>query len=253
MKGRGAKLYPVREFAEIAGVTVRTLHHYDRLGLLKPQHRSVSGYRLYAETDLARQEQIAVLKFLGLSLGEIRDLLKDKFPLQETLKRQQHVLVEKRNQLDRAIEAVRKARESLESRREPDWKFFKQILKEIKMQNDSDWMKKYYSKEALAKLEDRKALWSPEMQEQVSKDWAALFKDIEASLDEDPGGPKAQALAARWKKLIHGFTGGDPEIQEGLNRKYADQQNWPSDAKKYQIRPEIQDFIMKAIGLGRGR
>lgn len=253
MKAGGAKLYQAHQFAEFTGVTVRTLHHYDRLGLLKPHHRSASGYRLYADTDLARQEQIAVLKFLGLSLSQIRDLLKDKSSLHQTLRRQQQVLLEKRSQLDRAIDAIQKARKSLESSRAPDWGFFKQILKEIKMQNDTDWMKKYYSKKALAKLEERKALWSPEMQEQVSKDWAALFKDIEASLDEDPAGPKAQGLAARWRKLINAFTGGNSEIQKGLNAKYADQENWPGDTKKYRIRPEIQDFIMKAIKLSGGR
>lgn len=253
MKANGAKLYRAHQFAEFAGVTVRTLHHYDRLGLLKPQQRSSNGYRLYADTDLARQEQIAVLKFLGLSLGEIRDLLKDESSLDETLRRQQQVLIEKRGQLDRAIDAVERARKSLESSREPDWEFFKQILREIKMQNDTEWMKKYYSEEALGKLEKRKKLWSPEMQEQVSKDWAVLFKDIEASLNEDPAGPKAQTLAARWKKLIHAFTGGDPEILKGLQAKSTDQENWPPDAQRYRIRPEIQDFIMKAIKLSGGR
>lgn len=226
---------------------MRTLHHYDRLGLLKPQHRSISGYRLYAESDLVRQEQIAVLKFLGLSLSQIRDLLKDETSLREILRRQQQVLVEKRSRLDRAIDAIKKAQKSLGVGRKPDWESFKQILKEIKMQNDTDWMKRYYSKEALAKLEKRKALWSPEMQQQVSKDWAALFKEIEASLDEDPAGPKAQSLAARWRELIHRFTGGDPEILKGLKAKSADRENWPADLKRYQIRPEILGFITKAM------
>ena len=84
MKPRTAKLYQAHQFAELAGVTVRALHHYDRLGLLKPQHRSAGGYRLYADSDLARQEQIAVLKFLGLSLSQIRDLLKDKSSLHDS-------------------------------------------------------------------------------------------------------------------------------------------------------------------------
>lgn len=252
MKARVAKLYHARQFAQIAGVTVRALHHYDRLGLLKPQQRSATGYRLYSDSDLVRQEQIAVLKFLGLSLGQIRELLKGESRIRETLRRQEQVLVEKRNQLDRAIKAIQKARKTLGVKRERDWESFKEILREIKMQNDTDWMKKYYSKEALAKLEERKAFWSPEMQERVGKEWATLFKEIEASLDDDPAGPKAQALAARWKKLIHGFTGGDAEIQKGLNAKYADQENWPGDMKKHQIRPEIQSFIMKALKAGRG-
>lgn len=251
MKSKSDRLYHPHQFAQFAGVTVRALHHYDRLGLLKPQ-RNATGYRLYTDRDLARQEQIVVLKFLGLSLSQIRELLKSNSSLGEVLQRQESVLLEKRHQLDRAIRAIQHAQKSLGKWPNQNWESFKQILKEIKMQNDTDWMKKYYSKEALAKLEKRKKLWSPEMQEQVSKDWTALFKDIEASLSEDPAGPKAQALAARWKKLIHGFTGGDPEIQKGLNAKYADQTNWPQDAKKYQIRPEIQTFILKALTASQG-
>jgi DNA-binding transcriptional MerR regulator len=62
-----SRLYKVREFADLAGVTVRTLHHYDRIALLKPK-RSNSGYRLYALTDLERLVQITALKFLGIPL-----------------------------------------------------------------------------------------------------------------------------------------------------------------------------------------
>jgi hypothetical protein len=67
---RGKKLsktYRIQEFAELTGVTVKALHHYDRLGLLKPQ-RALSGYRLYVERDLERLEQILALKFLGFPL-----------------------------------------------------------------------------------------------------------------------------------------------------------------------------------------
>jgi len=71
-------MFKAQEFAELAGVTVRTLHHYDRLGLLKPTGRTESGYRLYGETDLVRLEQITVLKFLGLPLKHIREVLAQK-------------------------------------------------------------------------------------------------------------------------------------------------------------------------------
>ena len=62
-----SKTYQIQEFAELTGVTVKALHHYDRLGLLKPQ-RAYSGYRLYVERDLERLEQIVALKFLGFPL-----------------------------------------------------------------------------------------------------------------------------------------------------------------------------------------
>jgi DNA-binding transcriptional MerR regulator len=243
-------MYQVNEFAELAGVTVRTLHHYDRLGLLKPGRRTESGYRLYGERDLARLEQIVVLKFIGLPLKDIRKLLKGESALRETLRRQQFVLAEKRRQLDTAMHAIRRAERSLESHGEPDFMLFREIIQEIEMQNDMEWSKKYYSPEAQAKVEERKALWSPELQEKVSRQWSELFADIEAAIaaGEAPSGPKAQALAGRWKELLAGFTGGNPEVQKGLNKMWADQANWPEPQKSaYSIKPEIQDFIMKAM------
>ncbi len=68
-------MYRAHEFAELAGITVRTLHHYDRLGLLKPKRRTAAGYRLYEDRDLERLEQVVALKYLGMSLRQILSLL----------------------------------------------------------------------------------------------------------------------------------------------------------------------------------
>lgn len=85
--------FRIQEFAKLAGVTVRALHHYDRLKLLSPAHRSEGGYRLYCREDLGRLERILVLRYLGLSLREIGALLNapvgcDTEPLTVTLARQ---------------------------------------------------------------------------------------------------------------------------------------------------------------------
>src|ERR1051325_2126270 len=85
------------EFAELTGVTVRALHHYDRLGLLKPSGRTVCGYRLYGERDFARLQQIVTLKFIGLSLKQIKNVLdRDSFDLSTALRLQREILGEKR-------------------------------------------------------------------------------------------------------------------------------------------------------------
>jgi len=70
--------YQPHEFAKRAGVTIRALHHYDRLGLLKPSGHTAAGYRLYTDRDLVRLEQIVALKFIGFSLSQIRELLNQK-------------------------------------------------------------------------------------------------------------------------------------------------------------------------------
>jgi DNA-binding transcriptional MerR regulator len=245
-------VYRIQEFATLAGVTVRALHHYDRLGLLKPSGRSRGGYRLYRDSDLLRLEQIVVLKFLGLPLKQIGRLLKRETPLAETLRRQQFVLAGKRQQLDLAIRAIGRAEESIQPGRDPDWDLFKTIVKEIEMQNSADWSKKYYSEEAKAKVEERRALWNPELQAEVTKQWTALVADVTAALGEDPAGPRGQALAARWRKLVEGFTGGDPEIQKGLNKMWNDKANWPADQRQqFQIDPRVQEFIIKAMNVKR--
>ena len=240
--------YVPHEFAQRAGVTVRTLHHYDRLGLLKPSRRTSAGYRLYSDPDLLRLEQIVVLKSIGLTLRETRALLdKDRSALRDTLARQQRVLGEKRKQMDKAIRAIGAARRALAKKDEPDWGLFTRIIKEMTMQSDTDWTKQYYSGDAQAKVDSRKHLWSPELQERVTKQWNDLFRDVEAALGEDPAGTVAQGLLARWRELVGQFTGGDPAIQQGLNKMYADQPNWPAQRQQqFGVKPQIQEFIMKA-------
>lgn len=163
------------------------------------------------------------------------------------------MLTEKRRQVDQAIAAINNAQNSFQSKSEPDWNLFRYVIQEIEMQNNMDWSKKYYSGEAQRKAEERQKLWSPELQERVSRDWTALFADIEASLGQDPNSAKAQALATRWKNLVGQFTGGDPAIQRGLNKLWADKPNWPAQAQQnYHIQPEVTEFIRKAMKAGKG-
>ena len=248
------KLYRAREFAELAGITVRALHHYDRLGLLKPSYRSDAGYRLYTQRELAQLEQIVVLKFLGLPLKSIGRLLNSEpGSLSDVLERQHFVLTHKRRELDRTIEAIRAARAALDSDHGPDWTLITQIIRRVGMQNEVDWTAKYFSDEAKAKVEERKSIWSPELQERVTREWNELFRDIDAALNEDPAGPVAQLLVVRWRKLVGEFTGGNAEIQKGLNAMYADSSNWPAEQLQHQVKPEIQALILKAMNTPPGR
>jgi MerR family transcriptional regulator, thiopeptide resistance regulator len=245
-------MYRVQEFAGLAGVTVRALHHYDQLGLLKPLRNGRTGYRLYRDSDFARLEQIVVLKFLGIPLRDIGPLLKapKSANLRDILQKQRRVLWERRRRLDAAIVAVERAECSLGAN-EPDWKLFTLVVKEIEMQNDNDWTKKYYSENAKMKVDARRALWSPELQERATRDWTKLIADVQAAVarNEDPSSEAGQLLAARWRELLAGFTGGDPEIQQGLNRMWADRANWPAGkAKSFQLPSEVTDFIERAQG-----
>jgi DNA-binding transcriptional MerR regulator len=241
-----------QQFAELAGVTVRTLHHYDRLGLLRAR-RTESGYRVYRESDLERLEQIVALKFVGLPLKRIKTLLdRDNLELAEALPRQRLVLEEKRKLIDRAIHAIQDAERTLATGRRPDAAILKKIIEVIEMQDNPNWSEKYYSQEALEKLKKRE--WTPAMQEETTKKWSELFRDVEAALDEDPAGAKAQALAARWGALIREFTGGDPEVTKGLNNVWKDPSGLPAvteEQMKPYGNPKVHEFIQKALMAGK--
>ena len=116
------------------------------------------------------------------------------------------------------------------------------------MQTNMDWTKKYYSDEAQREIEKRANTIPREVIEQAQRDWATLIGEVETAVatGEDPASEKSQALATRWSELIKGFTGGNSEIQKGLNRMYADQDNWPASMPK-PFSDEVQDFIARAI------
>ena len=245
-------MYRVQEFAELACCTVRALHHYDRLGLLKPR-RSQSGYRLYHATDLGRLEQITALKFLGIPLRQIKDLLgRSVGDWPEALRLQRHLLEDKRRMLERAIRAIRKAERSILPGQRPDTAMLKNIIEVIEMENNTDWTRKYYSDAALEKIDEAGKRWTPELQAQATKDWTGLFRDVEAAIAQgvDPATQQAQALGERWKKLIEAFTGGDREVTVGLGRLCADRPAWPQHAQA-QAAPfsnkAVMEFIHKVI------
>jgi len=230
---------------------VRTLHHYDRLGLLRPA-RARNGYRAYGERDLARLEQIVALKFVGLPLRRIKTLLdRDGVELAGALGKQRRALEAKRGLLDQAIAAIGQAEAEIAAGQRPDAAILRRIIEVMEMQNDAEWTMKYYDDAAQAKLAERRKLWSPELQERVSRQWLELIRDVEAALGEDPAGEKGQALAARWTGLVEEFTGGDPQVTAGLQDLYADKANWPTQAKEqaqpFAVRAEVWGFINRAI------
>lgn len=243
-------MYRIQEFARLAGVTVRALHHYDRLGLLRPR-RTDAGYRQYSDRDLERLEQIVALKFIGIPLREIRGLLeRNGATLPAALGRQRRALEQKRGFIDRAIGAIREAEAAFRAGRR-DTGLLTKIIEVIEMQNDSEWTKKYYSDAAQAKIEERHSRWTPDLQQQVSKQWIDLIADVEAAMaaGENPSSAKGQELGRRWKELVEGFTGGDREIVEGLRKLWADRVNWPAHAQEqaqpFQITPKVHEFILK--------
>lgn len=99
----------IKEVADLAGVSVRTLHHYDEIGLLSPKEREESGYRVYAHTDLEKLQQILFFKELGFPLKKIKEIINDSsFNQKEALENHYKMLLDKRRRIDSLIGTVEK-------------------------------------------------------------------------------------------------------------------------------------------------
>lgn len=97
----------ISQVAELTGISIRTLQYYDEIGLLKPNERTQSGYRLYGEDALQKLQQILFFKELGFQLKEIKEILdKPDFDRIEAFKKQKELLLLKRNRIDRLIQLL---------------------------------------------------------------------------------------------------------------------------------------------------
>jgi DNA-binding transcriptional MerR regulator len=242
--------YKIHEFARLAGVTVKALHHYDRLGLLRPG-RTVAGYRVYCERDLETLEQIVALRFLGIPLRQIAVILKRAAQLPDALRLQRRALEEKHALLGRAIRAIQAAEDSLASGKPADAAILKKIIEVIDMQNDMQdgmqdgiaVMKKYYSDEA---WERHRRYY----EEGPSPEWRQLYRDTEALLGADPGGEPAQELVERWFELSRRAYTGDPEVQTDSPTAWMDREHWPPVMKQRVAELKVEEcsaFIKLAV------
>ena len=235
--------YRIGEFAELAGVTVRALHHYDRIGLLKPQ-RGKSGNRLYRLEDLQRLEQIAALKFLGIPLQEIKLLLKHGLlTLIDSLHVQREALTEKRKLIDRAIVAIEAAEKVIQSGQTTDASILRKIIEVIDMQPQENFMRKYYTEQAWTERAQLREHWEhapAETRERWRQASQQLFIEVEAAVDLDAASEAAQALTKRWLQLAETAHGGNDAIRAGNLKAWNDWLSWP---------PEQQNLVLAGFGL----
>ena len=198
--------YRVREFATIAGVSVRALHHYDRIGLLAPR-RTPAGYRVYSTRDLETLEQIVVLKFIGIPLRKIAVLRSAGAErLAQSLRAQRGTLERRRQLLDQAITAIQELEAMIATGHSPAPAMFKRVIEVIEMQNNSDAWKQEYDDLVRAKI-DRLQSLSPEAIAELRAQWNTLVTEIRGALTVDPASAKAQEFGTSWTHLLATLMG----------------------------------------------
>jgi DNA-binding transcriptional MerR regulator len=240
----------VGELARRTGLTVRTLHHYDAIGLVKPSLHTAAGYRLYTAGDIARLQQALSLRQLGFSLEEIRACLDrpDFTPLEvidahlARLREQ----MELQRRLCHRLEAIAAQLRAAGAVSAED---FLQTMEVMTMTET------YYTPEQLEQIKARREEVGQEYLRQKQEEWAELIALVRAEMEKgtDPADAKVQGLAGRWRDLVAFTTGGDPAMEQAIKRHWEEQ----GDAlaarygSQYDSRP-IWGYITRAIAAAKG-
>jgi DNA-binding transcriptional MerR regulator len=212
------KTFKVGELAQRTGLTIRTLHHYDEIGLLKPSGHTESGHRLYTEGDVARLQQILSLRQLGFALDEIRGCLDqpDFSPLQlvRTHLARLHQQIELQQQLIARLQTLARLFERAE---EVSADEFLRTMEVMTM------VENLYTPEQQQQFQQVRSQVSEEEIRAIEEAWTALLAEIRANLQLDPASAEAQQLADRWNELSERTMRGYaqfPQLKEAIQQNY---------------------------------
>jgi len=237
--------------AKRTGLTVRTLHHYDDIGLLKPTLHTDSGHRLYGTAGVARLQRVIALRQLGFSLEEVGRCLDqpafsplDVIRLHIARLREQ---IELHQRLCTSLEGLAKCFRDAEEVSADE------LIRTIEVMT---MMEKYYTPEQMDYLKKQGEQVGQERIREVEAEWPKLIALVRAEMEKgtDPATPQVQELAKRWLGLINEFTGGNAGVAQSLKNLWKDQ--GAQIVQQHGLDPkmaEISEYIGKAIALVKGQ
>jgi DNA-binding transcriptional MerR regulator len=206
--GDDVTAFTVSEVAGLAGITVRTLHHYDERGLLSPQERSDAGYRLYSRTDLERLQEILFWRELGFALDEIADVIDDPNHDRTTALRRQRALIEaKVAHLRRLIDSIDAAIDANERGTAMNEQEMFEVFGDFDPREYEAEVEGRWSGELLDESRRRTATYSKEQ-------WTAAMAEAQAATDD---------LAAAMR---HGVAATDPQAMDAAERHRVQIDRW---------------------------
>lgn len=262
------KTWFTKEFSTLVNVSVRTLHYYDKIGLLKPSLRQDNDYRLYSEKDLVRLQQIIALKYFGFELSHIKTLLSDNATMLHQFGMQSRMLKKKADALVHASQMLSELVSQCQTEKSIEWQQLIKMIEVFQMtqQLEHTWVKEIYNDDELkqyAEFETKMKQGSKEEKAALEKRWHALINDLNAMLDIDPRSVDGIKMGERFmiwtnelygkeyahlrtKKFEQGFGEGKGLDDTGLTPASV---KWLSEAMDAYWRDRIYSLLNKVNNL----
>ena len=239
--------WSVKELSKLTKVSVRTLHHYDKIGLLKPSIRLENNYRVYSEKDLLKLQQILALKFFGFELRRIKTLMQEEINIFDHFRAQQEFLEQQVKSLQAASGTLEVILCERNAGKSVQWKTIIKLIEEYQMTTElkHTWVVKALNptelKEYASFEKDLDTRFTAEEAEASRRKWLDLIKDVEANLDKDPTSDMGIELGKRcmeWTNAV--FSKKDAALRKAI---------WEKGFKggHTEVSPEVVAWLDKAI------
>lgn len=221
----------VKEVADLVGISIRTLHYYDEVGLLTPDETTESGYRLYSDENLEALQQILFFKELGFSLQKIKEIIySPSFDRTDALNVQRKMLIEKRNRIEKMINMIDKT--ILHSKGEI-------TLTNKEKFEGFDFSHNPYEEEARKRWGDQavdeyKKKIAQNNPEHLSKQWDALFRELADLREKSPESKEVQTAISQWYTFLNNNFGTYSfEAFKGLGEMYVHDERFTKNIDQY--------------------
>ncbi|MBW6410734.1 MerR family transcriptional regulator [Clostridium weizhouense] len=244
--------YKVKEVSNMVGISVRTLHYYDQIGLLKSDTITAAGYRLYTEKDLEKLQQILFFKELDFSLKEIKNIIENPgFDRKHALNNHKNLLLQKKERLEKIIDTLEKTINSIDGGKEMDKKemfngFDISEIENYKVKYAKEVREKYGNSEAYKENKIKTSKYTKEDWNNIMASGNLIFEKLSKLMDKPKEFSEVQDVIEEWRRYItNNFYNCTPEIFRGLGQMYIYDERFTNFINE--IKPELAKFFSEAI------
>jgi DNA-binding transcriptional MerR regulator len=246
--------YKINQVAKLVGISVRTLHHYDQIGLLEPESATPAGYRLYSDNELEKLQQILFFKELGFSLKKINDILNSSnFDKKSALNMHKELLIKQKERLEEIINTVEKTIQSIEggtkmSEKEMFGAFDMSEIEKHQKKYADETRQKYGHTEAYKESQRRTSKYTKEDWAKISAKANEIDEKFIAAMDQGPESSLAQEAVSEWQQYIsENFYTCSIEMIKGLGDLYVNDAKFTKNIDKK--KPGLAKFKRDAMNI----
>lgn len=239
-------MFTVKQLSQLSGVTSRTLHYYDQIGLLKPARVGDNGYRYYDETSLMQLQQILLYRTMDLPLEQIRNIIQQPdFEITQALRQHKQELRKRMTHCEQLIITVENTLDYMEGKKQMSPK---QLFSALDEQQQAEYEKEamqMYNPEIVKESNQKWKSYSQTKKQSILDEQNAIYLDIVNSISQGAASPEVQAGIKHWHQHMQYFWSPNNEQLVAIAEGYSLDPRFKVNFDKYH--PDLANFMLEAV------